>query len=115
MGADKILDILRNVIDNVVKSNWAIEIGVGEDFENKMREYDDGFEMATFGASYINDQRDSGSKEDVINIFKHYLGSDMLKKVFLEREPLVVKKLVKIKQDGDADEADIEKTGETDK
>jgi hypothetical protein len=113
LSFDRIVDLLRNIIDNVLKPNWAIEIGVGEGFENKMREYDDSFEMAIFNASYINDQKDSESKQDVLNIFKYYLGSDLLKKCFLQREPLVVKKLQKMKADGDADEADVEKTGET--
>jgi hypothetical protein len=113
LSPDRIVDLLRNIIDHVIKPNWAIEIGVGEGFENKMREYDDGFEMTQFNASYISDHKDADSKQDVLNIFKYYVGSDLLKKCFLKREPLVVKKLTKVKVDGDADEADFEKTGET--
>lgn len=42
-------DFLRNIIDNVMKQNMVIEVGVMEDFESKMKEYDEGFEFANFG------------------------------------------------------------------
>ena len=76
-----------------------IEVGVSDEFESKMREYDENFEFSNFNSSYINDQRDSDARQDVINIFKHYFGTDLFRKVFLpkEREPLVITKLEKVK------------------
>ena len=113
-SSDRLIDILRTCVESIVKSNHMVELGVREDFEAKMKEYDDGFEIANFNPNYINEQKDDASRQDVINIFKHYAGSDMLRTVFLKPEPLEVKTLEKVKVDGDNEAPDEQqKTGET--
>lgn len=97
-------DFVRNVIDNVMKPNWVLEIGLSEEMENKYKEYDPEFEFSNFGAQYINDMKDRDSRQDLINIFKHYFGSDLLRKCFLKPEPLVIKKLEPVKQEGEVED-----------
>jgi len=119
MDLPKMTEVLRNIIDNVIKQNMVIEVGVSEEFEAKMKEYDEGFEFANFNLSYINDQKGNEEKQYVINIFKHYLGSDLYRKCFLpkEKEPLVVSKLEKLRveTDGEATGTEFDNTGETQK
>jgi len=114
---EKMEEMLRNLVESVVKQHHMVEMGVCADFEDKLREYDPDFEISNFNADYVNNQRNDACKKDVINIFKYYAGSDLLRTIFLKPEPLVVKSLEKIKVQeetgGEENAENVEKTGET--